>query len=80
MGDVKIKKFLNSVIQSELAPIRKRRKMWEKRISEVGEILRQGSVAAQETAVGTLHDVRAAMRINYFEDTSWLERHSGGVL
>ena len=80
LGDVKIKKFLNSVIQSELAPIRKRRKMWEKRISEVGEILRQGSVAAQETAVGTLHDVRAAMRINYFEDTSWLERHSGGVL
>lgn len=80
LGDVKIKKFLNHVIQSELAPIRERRKMWEKRISEVGEILRQGSIIARETAAETLHDVRAAMRINYFEDTSWLERHSGGVL
>ena len=80
LGDVKIKKFLNHVIQSELAPIRERRKMWEKRIPEVGEILRQGSIIARETAAETLHDVRAAMRINYFEDTSWLERHSGGVL
>lgn len=80
LGDVKIKKFLNHVIQSELAPIRKRRKMWEKRIPEVGEILRQGSAVARKTAAETLHDVRAAMRINYFEDTSWLEHHSGGVL
>lgn len=80
LGDVKIKKFLNHVIQSELTPIRERRKIWENRISEVGEILRQGSVVAQETAAKTLHDVRAAMRINYFEDTSWLEYHSRGAI
>ncbi len=79
LGDVKIKKFLNHVIQSELAPIRKRRKVWENRIPEVCEILQQGSEAAQATAAKTLHDVRAAMRINYFEDFSWLKHHIGGT-
>lgn len=68
LGDVKVKKFLNSVLQAELAPIRERRQMWEKRIPEVYEILREGSKVAEAAAAATLHDVREAMRINYFED------------
>lgn len=74
LGDVKIKKFLNNVMQTRLAPIREQRRMWEQRIPEVYEILRQGSMTAQEAAAQTLHSVRAAMKINYFEDTSWMER------
>ena len=58
LGDVKVKKFLNSVMQAELAPIRERRKMWEARLDDVKMILKRG----------TLHDVRAAMQINYFEN------------
>lgn len=67
LGDVKVKKFLNNVIQTELAPIRERRKEWEKRIPEVYEILKQGSIVAKQAAAETLHDVRKAMKINYFE-------------
>ena len=72
LGDVKIKKFLNSVMQAELAPIRKEREMWEKRIPDVRDILRQGCDTARAVAAQTLYDVRAAMKINYFEDESWL--------
>lgn len=68
LGDVKVKKFLNSVMQAELAPIRERRKMWEKRLPEVYEILRAGTEAAKEVAAGTLQDVRHAMWIDYFEN------------
>lgn len=68
LGDVKVKKFLNSVMQAELAPIRERRKMWEKRLPEVYEILRAGTEAAKEVAAGTLQDVRHAMQIDYFEN------------
>lgn len=68
LGDVKVKKFLNSVMQAELAPIRERRKMWEKRLPEVYEILRAGTEKAKATAAGTLHDVRHAMQIDYFEN------------
>ena len=71
LGDVKVKKFLNKVIQSELAPIRERRRIWEHRIPEVCEILRQGSKMAQAVAAKTLYEVRSAMRINYFEDNVW---------
>lgn len=67
LGDVKVKKFLNNVIQTELAPIRERRKEWEKRIPEVYEILKQGSIVAKQAAAETLHGVRKAMKINYFE-------------
>lgn len=67
LGDVKVKKFLNNVIQTELAPIRERRKEWEKRTPEVYEILKQGSIVAKQAAAETLHDVRKAMKINYFE-------------
>lgn len=68
LGDVKVKKFLNNVIQKELAPIRERRKLWEQKTSEVYEILRQGSFEAKEVATQTLHNVRNAMKINYFEN------------
>lgn len=66
LGDVKVKKFLNNVIQSELAPIRERRKIWEQKTDEVYEILKQGSLEAKEVASQTLANVRKAMKINYF--------------
>lgn len=68
LGDVKVKKFLNSVLQAELAPIRERREMWQQRLPEVYAILREGSKVAEAAAAETLHDVREAMRINYFDD------------
>ena len=68
LGDVKVKKFLNNVMQAELAPIRERRHMWEQRLDDVKQILKQGSATAREAAAATLHDVRAAMQINYFEN------------
>lgn len=70
LGDVKVKKFLNNVIQRELAPIRERRKLWEQKTSEVYEILRKGTFEAKEVAAQTLYNVRKAMKINYFEDSS----------
>lgn len=66
LGDVKVKKFLNSVIQSELEPIRERRREWEKRLSEVYDILKIGSETAEKAAAETLADVRRAMKIDYF--------------
>ncbi len=68
LGDVKVKKFLNNVIQEELEPIRKRRKEWEKDIPEIYNILKKGSDTAREVAAQTLSEVKSAMRINYFED------------
>lgn len=67
LGDVKVKKFLNNVIQKELAPIRERRKMWEQKTPEVYEILHKGSLEAKEVAAKTLENVKSAMKINYFE-------------
>ena len=71
VGDIKVKKFLNSIIQEELAPIRQRRNEWEKRIPEVYEILRAGSEIAKKKAEETLTDVRRAMKINYFEEMNF---------
>ena len=73
LGDVKVKKFLNNVIQSELEPIRNRRKMWEKNLPDVYDILKKGSAAARETAAQTLDDVRHSMRIDYFTDDNLLK-------
>ena len=73
LGDVKVKKFLNNVLQDVLEPIRERRHYWEQRIPEVYEILRAGSQAA-EAAAETLHDVREAMRINYFDDEALMNQ------
>ena len=68
LGDVTVKKFLNNVLQSELAPIRERRRQWEQRLPEVCELLRLGSKTAEKKAAETLRDVRRAMRIDYFEN------------
>ena len=68
LGDVKVKKFLNNVMQSILGPMRERRAYWEARKPEVYEILKKGSEAAERKAAETLADVRAAMKINYFDD------------
>lgn len=65
---MKVKKFLNRVLWEELAPIRARRKEWEKDIPAVYEILRRGSMEAQKVAADTLDDVKKAMKINYFDD------------
>ena len=73
LGDTKVKKFLNQVMQTELAPIRERRRMWEQRLPEVYEILREGSQRARKTAAKTLQNVRHAMRIDYFEDAAWMK-------
>ena len=73
LGDVKVKKFLNNVMQTELAPIRERRQMWEKRLPDVYDILREGSRKAEAVAAQTLADVRHAMRIDYFVDDNLLK-------
>ena len=58
LGDVKVKKFLNNVMQAELSPIRTRRKEWEQRIPDVLDILKEGSKVAQAKAAETLNDVK----------------------
>ena len=68
LGDVKVKKFLNSVLQDELEPIRARRKEYEKDIAYVYQILKEGSEKAEAVAAQTLSEVKAAMKINYFDD------------
>ena len=68
LGDVKVKKFLNKVMLEQLAPIRARRAEYEKRIPDVYEILHEGSIAAKKKAAGTLDRVKAAMKINYFDN------------
>lgn len=73
LGDVKVKRFLNSVLQSELAPIRARRKEFEANIPYVYEVLKKGSEAAEREAASTLHDVREAMKINYFDDEALIQ-------
>ncbi len=74
LGDVKVKKFLNNVMQTVLGPIRERRAEWEKRLPDVCEILKTGSEVAQKKAAETLHDVREAMKINYFENDNLLKK------
>lgn len=73
LGDVKVKKFLNNVLQAELGPIRERRKMWEQRIPDVYDILKEGSKVAEAKAAETLKDVKASMKINYFDDDSLIQ-------
>lgn len=68
LGDMKVKRFLNKVLQAELEPIRNRRKEYQKDIPYVYEILKKGSEKAEEAAAQTLHDVKEAMKINYFDD------------
>lgn len=70
LGDVKVKKFLNNVLSETLAPIRNARAEWEKDIPGVYEILKKGSEIAEKEAADTLSRVKAAMKINYFENDS----------
>lgn len=73
LGDVKVKRFLNQVLQEELEPIRVRRKEYEQNIPEVYRILKEGSMKAQKAAAATLAEVKAAMKINYFDDQELIQ-------
>lgn len=73
LGDIKVKKLLNQVLQEELEPIRQKRKEFEKDIPEVYRILQKGSEAAKELAAQTLSEVRKAMGINYFDDMELIQ-------
>ena len=81
LGDMQVKKFLNNVLQEELAPIRARRAEFEKDIPAVYEMLKKGSDVARETAAQTLSEVKRAMQINYFDDAELIraqaEKYSG---
>lgn len=68
LGDMKVKRFLNNVLQAELEPIRNRRKEYQKDIPYVYEILKKGSEKAEAVAEKTLREVKASMKINYFND------------
>lgn len=70
LGDVKVKKFLNAIMQEELEPIRQRRKELEKQIPDIYDILKKGCEVARATAAETMSEVKAAMKINYFEDAA----------
>ncbi len=76
LGDVKVKKFLNNVLQEELEPIRQKRAEYEKDIPAVYEILKKGSEVARETAAKTLDEVKSAMKINYFDDLELIKSQS----
>ena len=76
LGDVKVKRFLNSVLEETLEPIRARRKEFEKDIPEVYQILKKGSEAAEEVAAQTLSEVKNAMKINYFSDEDLIRSQS----
>lgn len=76
LGDVKVKKFLNKVLEEELAPIRERRKELEKDIPAIYDILKEGTKAAKEAAEQTLSEVKAAMKINYFDDQALILEQS----
>lgn len=68
LGDVKVKKFLNAIMEETLAPIRQRRKKYEQDIPAIYDMLKKGCEVARETAAQTLSEVRSAMKINYFDD------------
>lgn len=73
LGDMKVKRFLNNVLQAELEPIRNRRKELQKDIPAIYEILKRGSEKAEAVAAQTLKEVKDAMKINYFDDKALIE-------
>lgn len=75
LGDVKVKKFLIKILEEELTPIRERRHEWEQNIEAVYEILKKGSETAEAVAAQTLAEVKAAMKINYFDDGALISEH-----
>lgn len=76
LGDGTVKKLLLNILNEELEPIRARRAEWEKNIEGVYDILRRGCEAAREAAAATMHDVRHAMRIDYFDDDALIAEQS----
>lgn len=78
LGDGTVKKFLVNVLEEELVPIRERRKQWEDNLPAVYDILREGSEKARAVAARTLEEVRAAMRINYFDNRDLVEERVKG--
>ena len=74
LGDVKIKKILNNILQKELSPIREKRKHYEQNIPEIFDMLLKGSEDAREVGAETLKKVKAAMGINYFEDVELINK------
>ena len=66
LGDVKVKKYLNEVMQEILKPIRERRENFAKDPEEIIKIIKQGTDKARETAARTIKEVREAMKLNYF--------------
>ncbi len=74
--EVTIKKFLNSIIQEELEPIRNRRKEYEKKIPKVYEMLVGCTAKAREKAKSKIAEVRDAMGINYFDDKDLINEQS----
>lgn len=76
LGDVKVKKFLLSVLEETLSPIRARRAEYQKDIAGVYDILKKGSEAAREVAAKTLSDVKKSMKIDYFSDEELIKAQS----
>lgn len=76
LGDVKVKKFLLNVINKQLEPIRVRRKEYEQNIPLVYDILKKGTEEAYQVAQQTLDEVKAAMKINYFDDEELIKGQS----
>lgn len=76
LGDVKVKRFLNAVMERELAPIRNRRKEAAKDIPAIYEMLKKGSQKARAAAADTLAEVKKSMKINYFEDTAFIQEQA----
>ena len=76
LGDVKVKRFLNAIMQEELTPIRERRIEFEKDIPAIYQMLQKGCEEARAVAAATLTDVRNAMKINYFDDSELIAGQS----
>ena len=76
LGDVKVKRFLNNVLQDTLRPIRERRKEFEKDIPAIYKMLEEGSIIARKKASITLEEMKRAMKINYFEDEEYINQQT----
>lgn len=76
LGDVKVKKFLNNVMQEVLRPIREKRIEVSKDIPAVYKMLEEGSCIAKAKAAKTLSEMKSAMKINYFTDMDLIQSQS----
>lgn len=76
LGDVKVKRFLEAIIQEELTPIRERRREFEQDVLAIYDMLKQGSEVARAAAALTLDEVKRAMKINYFDDKEFIKQQA----